>query len=206
MKGVITTYFEEKGYGFIVDENEENRFFHINSIKNQKKFLKNISAYINSDFYQNRSFILSFTPSQNHEGLTAINIELTSDVLNDQTWRDEFEATVTNLKYETLSFTRTTSGIGKGTPKPFGATAGSNGTYRIGYPEEIRELKIYFKRKDDIGWGSTEVRGSVLIINKRKKITTKLINKLRTKLVGNTIKVSSDGTNWILCDHSILKE
>lgn len=33
MNGRVTKYFENKGYGFILDENKENRFFHISDVQ-----------------------------------------------------------------------------------------------------------------------------------------------------------------------------
>ncbi|MFC0179912.1 cold-shock protein [Thorsellia kenyensis] len=34
MQGTITAFFEDKGYGFILDENEEVRFFHLRKVIN----------------------------------------------------------------------------------------------------------------------------------------------------------------------------
>ena len=34
MKGTITTWFEDKGFGFIKDENGDNRYFHVIKVAN----------------------------------------------------------------------------------------------------------------------------------------------------------------------------
>ncbi|HUM44942.1 MAG TPA: cold shock domain-containing protein [Fervidobacterium sp.] len=60
MKGKITRFFEEKGYGFILDEEGNNRFFHISDVKSAVPIIRYSSV--------------EFTPSQNEKGLTAKEI------------------------------------------------------------------------------------------------------------------------------------
>jgi len=47
MKGIIVDYFEEKGFGFIKDENEDKRFFHISEIREKSKKLFKINNKMN---------------------------------------------------------------------------------------------------------------------------------------------------------------
>ena len=88
---------------------------------------------------------------------------------------------------------------------PFGATSGENGTYRLDYPEILRELNIHFRRTDNIGWGTIDVRELVLDINDRSKITEKLIETLKNKIVGKTIQIVSNKKDWKLVDSKILE-
>ena len=130
---------------------------------------------------------------------------MTNQIFNDKSSILEFEAIVTNLKYDTESLTKTVSGISKNMSKPFGVTAGSNGTYRIGYPEVLKEVNIYFRRNDDIGWGTINVRDLALKINDRSKITNKFIQTLSKNIIGKTIKVIPNKNRWDLKEVSILK-
>jgi len=205
MKGVIIDYFEDKGFGFIKDEKEHKRFFHIYNIKEKNLFLDNITDYYYTDWVDRNCFVINFFPSQNEKGLNALNIDLTNQIFNDKSSILEFEAIVTNLKYDTESLTKTVSGISKNMSKPFGVTAGSNGTYRIGYPEVLKEVNIYFRRNDDIGWGTINVRDLALKINDRSKITNKFIQTLSKNIIGKTIKVIPNKNRWDLKEVSILK-
>lgn len=205
MKGIIVDYFEEKGFGFIKDENEEKRFFHISDINHKNSFLDNITDYYYTDWVERKCFVVNFNPSQTEKGLNALNIELTKQVFNDKSSITEFEVKIIDFKYDTASLTRTVSGINKCMSKPIGATSGGNGTYRIGYPEVLREVNIYFRRIDDIGWGTIDVRDLALTINNRSKITDKFIQTLKNQIVGKAIKVVQSKTNWSLKDNSILE-
>ncbi len=62
MKGKIIRYFEEKGYGFIKDEEGESRFFHITDVINTT------SITLFSD--------VAFDPSSNNKGGIAKNIKV----------------------------------------------------------------------------------------------------------------------------------
>jgi len=205
MKGIIVDYFEGKGFGFIKDENEEKRFFHIKSIKERDRFLNNLIDYYYTDLIERRCYVINFSPSQNEKGLNAIDINLTNQIFNEKSIKSEFEAKILDFKYDTDSLTRTVSGINKGISAPIGATAGGNGTYRIGYPEVLRELNIYFRRIDDIGWGTIDVRELVLTINDRSKITDKVIDTLKNQLIGKTIRIYQVNNEWTLKDNSILE-
>lgn len=205
MKGIIIDYFEDKGFGFIKDENEEKRFFHISDINDRNAFLKNLSDYYFTDWVERKCYVINFNPSQNEKGLNALNIELTDQIFNDESLTTEFEAKIIDIKYDKASLTRTVSGIKQGMSKPFGATSGGNGTYRLGYPEELRELNIYFRKINDIGWGKIDVREISLNINERSKITEKFILTLKNKIIGKTVKILPNIKNWTLKDNSILK-
>lgn len=63
MKGKITKYFEDKGYGFIIDTDGNNRFFHISDVKSTEPII-NYSE-------------VEFQPSSNNKGLSASEIYIT---------------------------------------------------------------------------------------------------------------------------------
>ena len=205
MKGIIVDYFEEKGFGFIKDENEEKRFFHINDIKEKSKFLNNLTDYYYTDWEERKCYVVDFNPNETEKGLNARNINLTSQIFNDKSIKTGFEAKIVNLTYDVDSLTRIVSGIKKGSSMPFGATAGGNGTYRIGYPEVLREVNLHFRRIDDIGWGRIEVRELVLNLNSREKITEKFIETLKKQLVGKFVDIYPNSAKWELKDNSILR-
>ena len=206
MKGIVVDYRVDKGYGFIKDENEVKRFFHINNIKDKSIFINNLSDYYYTDGLDGKCYVVDFTPDQNEKGLNAVNINLTNQFFNDLSGNNEFDAKIVDLNKDGNSLTRFVDGVKKGMPKPFGATAGGNGTFRIGYPEVLREVNIYFRRTDDIGWGTIEVRELVLSINGRSSITDKLIETLKNQLVGKMIMICRKNNEWSLKDNSILKK
>ncbi len=45
MKGVITKYFSDKGYGFILGEDNNSYYFHISKFKNRNEFEENFQEY-----------------------------------------------------------------------------------------------------------------------------------------------------------------
>lgn len=60
MIGKIQRYFSEKGYGFIKDENGDNRFFHISNIRSTNDITVGSTV--------------EFTPNKNNKGLIAESI------------------------------------------------------------------------------------------------------------------------------------
>jgi cold shock CspA family protein len=62
MKGRVTKYFEEKGYGFIEDENGESRFFHFSNVKGMDRLHTGSSV--------------EFSPNQNNRGLICLDIDV----------------------------------------------------------------------------------------------------------------------------------
>ncbi|HBF76732.1 cold-shock protein [Clostridium tyrobutyricum] len=62
MKGRIIKYFTEKGYGFIKDENGDDRFFHISNVKTMDP----ISV----------GSLAEFIPDNNTKGLIAVDIKI----------------------------------------------------------------------------------------------------------------------------------
>jgi hypothetical protein len=203
MKGIITDYIEEKGFGFIKDENKI--FFHISQIKEKDKFLQNITEYLYTDWVERNCYVIIFKTIENERGLNAIEIKLTSQIFNDKSSKEIYEANIIDLKYRKESLTRTVSGIRSGMSVPVGATGGGNGTYRIGYPEELRELNLFYRRVGDIGWGTIEVREKVLSLNERTNITEKFIEKLKSKILGKTIHIVVHKNEWKLLDNKILE-
>ena len=204
MKGIVNKYIEDKGFGFIIDENDEERFFYISDVVEKEIFLKNLSSYYYAEFYKESPKIVEFYPIQKQKGLIASKIELTNQVLNDKSNANRFKAIITDFNYDVESLTRIVQGIKKGNSAPFGSTAGSNGTYRIDYPDTTRELNLSFKKMNDIGWGKIDVRSLVLSLNNRKKITNSFVEKLRGKLIGKEVEVFAIHNQWNLRDNSIL--
>lgn len=62
MNGIITTWFEEKGFGFIKDEDGENRYFHIIKVTNPELIKKGASV--------------TFEPGTNNKGLSAFGVKV----------------------------------------------------------------------------------------------------------------------------------
>ena len=62
MNGTITTWFKDKGFGFIKDENGDNRYFHV--IKVDKPDLIKKDAAVN------------FEPTTNNKGLSAYAVKV----------------------------------------------------------------------------------------------------------------------------------
>ncbi|MEY6434084.1 right-handed parallel beta-helix repeat-containing protein [Thioalkalicoccus limnaeus] len=65
MKGKISNFVSDKGYGFILDENNNNRFFHIKSVTNA-----------NDCGSLNIGDSVDFLPGQSTKGLTAENVQI----------------------------------------------------------------------------------------------------------------------------------
>jgi len=205
MKGIITDYKEEKGFGFLKDENEEKRFFHISALGEKDKFLSNLTDYYFTDWEDRKCYVVNFTPGENSKGLNATNIILTNQIFNDKTLKSPFEVLITDFKYFSETLTRIVSGVKDGSSIPFGASRGGNGTYRIGYPEAFKELNIHFRKIDEIGWGTIEVRDLVLNINDRSKITDRLVETLKDNIVGRKVFITPTSVSWNLNDNSILE-
>lgn len=203
MKGVIIKYFSDKGYGFILGEDNNSYYFHISKFKNRKEFDENFQQYYRYHF-DDACYQITFVPSTSDRGLCAIKIDLTDEKINDRESDEIFDAKITEVKNDIQTISRTVQGIKKGEGAPFFATAGGNGTYRLGYPETFRNLYLYFSRQDKQGWGFIEVRDLFLEVNERSKITSKAIDLLQEKLKIETIQVTSNGNDWVLVDQNIL--
>lgn len=203
MKGVIIKYFSDKGFGFILGEDNNSYYFHISKFKNRKEFDENFQDYYRYRF-DDSCYQITFVPSTSDRGLCAININLTDEKINDKESEEIFDAKITEIKNEIHTVSRMVSGIKKGEGAPFFATTGGNGTYRLGYPETYRNLYLYFSRQDKQGWGMIEVRDLFLEINERSKITTNSIESLQGNLLNKTIQITSNGTEWILVDQNVL--
>jgi hypothetical protein len=203
MKGIVIKYVEKGAYGFIKDQNGDTRFFHISSFRDKRKFLDDIYDYC-ADPEEGTCYVITFTPATNGEKLIASNINLTTQILNDRSKKIAFEAKVTDVFYDVRSLTRMVQGIKQGEHPPFNTTAGGNGTYRIGYPEVYRNLYMEFRRNDDIGWGTIDVRDEALKLNRRAKITDSFVRTLKANLINANIAIASNGTNWIMKNPSIL--
>ncbi|KFK95194.1 MULTISPECIES: cold-shock protein [unclassified Serratia (in: enterobacteria)] len=62
MNGKITTFFEDKGFGFITDENGENRYFHVIKVQNPELIKKNA--------------LVTFEPTNNAKGPSAFAVKV----------------------------------------------------------------------------------------------------------------------------------
>lgn len=62
MNGTITTWFEDKGFGFIKDENGDNRYFHVIKVANPDLIKKDAAV--------------TFEPTTNNKGLSAFSVKV----------------------------------------------------------------------------------------------------------------------------------
>ncbi|KFX07949.1 cold-shock protein [Pectobacterium betavasculorum] len=62
MNGTITTWFEDKGFGFIKDENGDNRYFHVIKVVNPEMIKKDAAV--------------TFEPTTNNKGLSAYAVKV----------------------------------------------------------------------------------------------------------------------------------
>ncbi len=62
MNGTITTWFEDKGFGFIKDENGDNRYFHVIKVANPELIKKDA--------------VVTFEPTTNNKGLAAFAVKV----------------------------------------------------------------------------------------------------------------------------------
>ncbi|ADO48837.1 cold-shock protein [[Enterobacter] lignolyticus] len=65
MQGTITTWFEDKGFGFIKDENGDNRYFHVIKVANPDLIKKDAAV--------------TFEPTTNSKGLSAYAVKVIPD-------------------------------------------------------------------------------------------------------------------------------
>lgn len=62
MNGTITTWFKDKGFGFIKDENGDNRYFHVIKVANPELIKKDATV--------------TFEPTTNSKGLAACAVKV----------------------------------------------------------------------------------------------------------------------------------
>lgn len=62
MNGTITTWFKDKGFGFIKDENGDNRYFHVIKVANPDLIKKDAQV--------------TFEPTTNNKGLSAYAVKV----------------------------------------------------------------------------------------------------------------------------------
>ena len=62
MNGTITTWFKDKGFGFIKDENGDNRYFHVIKVANPDLIKKDEAV--------------TFEPTTNNKGLSAYAVKV----------------------------------------------------------------------------------------------------------------------------------
>lgn len=66
-------------------------------------------------------------------------------------------------------------------------------------------LDIRYRKIDDVGSSTIDVRKLALSVNNRRSITENFINTIGNKLVGKTIVIVLEKSQWVLKDSSILK-
>lgn len=62
MNGTITTWFKDKGFGFIKEENGDNRYFHVIKVANPELIKKDAAV--------------TFEPTTNNKGLSAYAVKV----------------------------------------------------------------------------------------------------------------------------------
>ncbi|WP_158781375.1 cold-shock protein [Pantoea sp. BAV 3049] len=62
MNGTITSWFKDKGFGFIKDENGDNRYFHVIKVANPELIKKDAAV--------------TFEPTTNNKGLSAYAVKV----------------------------------------------------------------------------------------------------------------------------------
>lgn len=62
MNGTITTWFQDKGFGFLKDENGDNRYFHVIKVANPDLIKKDAAV--------------TFEPTTNNKGLSAYAVKV----------------------------------------------------------------------------------------------------------------------------------
>lgn len=65
MNGTITTWFQDKGFGFINDENGDNRYFHVIKVANPDLIKKDAAV--------------TFEPTTNNKGLSAYAVKVVAE-------------------------------------------------------------------------------------------------------------------------------
>ncbi len=65
MNGTITTWFKDKGFGFIKDENGDNRYFHVIKVANPELIKKDAAV--------------TFEPTTNNKGLSAYAVKVAAE-------------------------------------------------------------------------------------------------------------------------------
>ncbi|MCU5774179.1 cold shock domain-containing protein [Erwiniaceae bacterium BAC15a-03b] len=65
MNGTITSWFKDKGFGFIKDENGDNRYFHVIKVANPDLIKKDAAV--------------TFEPTTNNKGLSAYAVKVAAE-------------------------------------------------------------------------------------------------------------------------------
>lgn len=65
---------------------------------------------------------------------------------------------------------------------------GSNGTYRVGFPQHQREVLVVVDVRG-LGKRQIDIRNDALKVNGRERVTDRFVEQLREKLIGTELKV-----------------
>ncbi|MCL2211114.1 MAG: hypothetical protein FWB95_04260 [Treponema sp.] len=115
---------------------------------------------------------------------------------------------VIKVEKEDISVSTIVQGIKQGNPEPFGATAGSCGTYRIGYPTVSRHLfitiSIFNSNSCEHQHIKIDVRESACNINGWKNLTESRVAQLRDKLIKKYVDVENNKEEWNFVDEKMI--
>jgi cold shock CspA family protein len=198
MEGVLikSENLDSKGYGFILDEEMNERFFYISDVNESS--ISGLKNYSKTLWYDRKSdlditYILDFDPHNNSKGFAAKNIVLTDKIINDPQNKEVFNAKITAFYRYDVGFSNLQQGV-KGGATPKGAIGGGNGSFITGYPEKYSIIILEFVKINGIGIGSIDIELEILRdLNNRKNITQEFMNKLRDAIIDKHIKVKLKG-------------
>lgn len=134
-----------------------------------------------------------------------MDVKKTNQTFDNRTKGFEFEAKIVDVEYYVCSVKQKVSYIKKAKSGFYVPDFGNNDENLTGYPEAIRELNIRYRKIDDVGSSTIDVRKLALSVNNRRSITENFINTIGNKLVGKTIVIVLEKSQWVLKDSSILK-
>lgn len=98
MRGRVTKYFEDRGYGFIKSENGESRFFHISNVNGVEEEIC-------------PGVLVEFVPHSNEKGLTCSQIEIINEKKANFISINDTNIKVSNIKSFGVSTSKHIKGI-----------------------------------------------------------------------------------------------
>ena len=179
MEGVIISFKEDRGFGFIEGQDSKRYFFHRDRIS--EKFFqldnKGVPFYSNYYFHECKLdrhipiYILEFNPLQGKKGLVASNLIPTNIRMNSE--KSSFNIKVIDLKFENNSVS-------------YHDDHPNNGAIARSYSSYVW---LYYSKIGGYGKGKFDIRQKILDLKDRKKITKPLVEKIKEKIVEKEIIV-----------------
>ena len=115
---------------------------------------------------------------------------------------------VIKVEKKDISISTIVQGIKQGSPIPFGATAGSRGTFRIGYPSISQHLfitvSIFNSNSCENQKVNIDVRESARNTNGWTNITESRVTQLRDKLINKYVDIENRKGEWALVDETMI--